>query len=61
MPATLYESLVREYLETENYPVYGNLKMPTKLKIDRPDRIEIGKFLEKGSGNIIQKWQIMIS
>ena len=28
MPASLYESLVKEYLETESYIVYSNLKIP---------------------------------
>ncbi|MCL4336263.1 MAG: hypothetical protein M1344_03420 [Candidatus Thermoplasmatota archaeon] len=34
MPASLYESLAREYLETEGYLVYNNLKMPNKQEID---------------------------
>ena len=33
MPNSLYESLVREYLETEGYLVYNNLKLP-KNEID---------------------------
>ena len=28
MPASLYESLVKEYLETEGYLVYNNLRIP---------------------------------
>ncbi|EQB70765.1 MAG: hypothetical protein AMDU1_APLC00047G0006 [Thermoplasmatales archaeon A-plasma] len=34
MPASLYESLVKEYLETEGYLVYNNLKLPTQQEID---------------------------
>lgn len=34
MPASLYESLTKEYLETEGYLVYNNLKMPNKHEID---------------------------
>jgi hypothetical protein len=34
MPASLYETLTREYLETEGYLVYNNLKMPNKQEID---------------------------
>lgn len=34
MPVSLYESLVKEYLETEGYLVYNNLKLPTKQEID---------------------------
>ncbi|MCL4480676.1 MAG: hypothetical protein M1113_04240 [Candidatus Thermoplasmatota archaeon] len=34
MPASLYESLTREYLETKGYLVYCNLKMPNKHEID---------------------------
>lgn len=34
MPVSLYESLVREYLENEGYLVYNNLKLPTKQEID---------------------------
>ena len=34
MPASLYESLVKEYLETEGYLVYNNLKLSTKQEID---------------------------
>lgn len=34
MPASPYESLVREYLETEGYLVYTNLKIGSKKEID---------------------------
>ena len=30
MPASLYETLIIEYLETEGYLVYNNLKIPKK-------------------------------
>ena len=34
MPASLYESLTREYLEAKGYFVYSNLKLPNKKEID---------------------------
>ncbi len=33
MPASLYESLVKEYLETEGYLVYNNLRIPISGKM----------------------------
>lgn len=34
MPKSIYESLVREYLESEGYLVYANLEVPGKWEVD---------------------------
>ncbi len=41
MPASLYETLIREYLETEGYLVYNNLKIPKNEKLPKGKEIDI--------------------
>lgn len=44
MPASLYESLVREYLESGGYLVYTNLWIPPDETLDRKKEVDIVAF-----------------